>query len=76
MTLHAPARTGLLVFSTQPVTIESRWVNGNYDLLPMTLQAMSGNRFVCGVGPSGPQVVQGWRGPSYPRGPACAPAPA
>lgn len=28
----------------------------------MTLQALSGNRFVCGVGPSGPQVVEGWHG--------------
>jgi F420-dependent oxidoreductase-like protein len=28
----------------------------------MTLQAMSGNRFLCGVGPSGPQVVEGWHG--------------
>jgi F420-dependent oxidoreductase-like protein len=28
----------------------------------MTLQALSGNRFLCGVGPSGPQVVEGWHG--------------
>src|SRR5579862_89766 len=28
----------------------------------MTLQAMSGNRFLLGVGPSGPQVVEGWHG--------------
>src|SRR6266852_2020900 len=28
----------------------------------MTLQAMSGNRFRCGIGPSGPQVVEGWHG--------------
>jgi len=27
-----------------------------------TLQAMSGNRFLCGIGPSGPQVVEGWHG--------------
>jgi len=26
------------------------------------LQAMSGNRFLCGIGPSGPQVVEGWHG--------------
>ena len=25
----------------------------------MTLQALSGNRFLCGIGPSGPQVVEG-----------------
>src|SRR5207249_1471589 len=28
----------------------------------MTLQALSGNRFLCGIGPSGPQVVEGWHG--------------
>src|SRR5580700_530180 len=31
----------------------------------MTLQAMSGNRFLCGIGPSGPQVVEGWHGVPY-----------
>jgi len=28
----------------------------------MALQALSGNRFLCGVGVSGPQVVEGWHG--------------
>jgi F420-dependent oxidoreductase-like protein len=28
----------------------------------MTLQLLSGNRFLCGIGPSGPQVVEGWHG--------------
>jgi F420-dependent oxidoreductase-like protein len=28
----------------------------------LSLQALSGNRFMCGVGPSGPQVVEGWHG--------------
>ncbi|MBV9862393.1 MAG: LLM class F420-dependent oxidoreductase [Alphaproteobacteria bacterium] len=28
----------------------------------MTLQILSGNRFLCGIGPSGPQVVEGWHG--------------
>jgi len=28
----------------------------------MTLQALSGNRFLLGIGPSGPQVVEGWHG--------------
>jgi F420-dependent oxidoreductase-like protein len=28
----------------------------------MTLQALSGGRFLCGIGPSGPQVVEGWHG--------------
>jgi F420-dependent oxidoreductase-like protein len=31
----------------------------------MTLQALSGNRFLCGIGPSGPQVVEGWHGVPY-----------
>src|SRR5712691_6546500 len=28
----------------------------------LTLQALSGNRFLFGIGPSGPQVVEGWHG--------------
>src|SRR5579864_5321795 len=28
----------------------------------MTLQALSGDRFLLGIGPSGPQVVEGWHG--------------
>jgi F420-dependent oxidoreductase-like protein len=28
----------------------------------LSLQALSGNRFLCGIGPSGPQVVEGWYG--------------
>ena len=31
----------------------------------MTLQALSGNRFLMGVGPSGPQVIEGWHGTAY-----------
>ncbi len=30
-----------------------------------TLQAMSNDRFLLGVGPSGPQVVEGWHGVAY-----------
>ncbi|HJZ45205.1 MAG TPA: LLM class F420-dependent oxidoreductase [Hyphomicrobiaceae bacterium] len=30
-----------------------------------TLQAMSGNRFLLGIGPSGPQVIEGWHGTPY-----------
>ena len=33
----------------------------------MTLDAMSGGRFVLGVGPSGPQVIEGWYGVPYGR---------
>src|SRR5215472_3669841 len=28
----------------------------------MTLDSMSGGRFILGIGPSGPQVVEGWHG--------------
>ena len=31
----------------------------------MTLQALSGGRFIMGIGPSGPQVVEGWHGVPY-----------
>src|SRR6201988_1964532 len=31
----------------------------------MTLQALSGGRFLLGVGPSGPQVIEGWHGVAY-----------
>ena len=28
----------------------------------MSLDALSGGRFILGIGPSGPQVVEGWHG--------------
>lgn len=31
----------------------------------MTLNAMSGGRFILGIGPSGPQVIEGWHGVPY-----------
>jgi F420-dependent oxidoreductase-like protein len=31
----------------------------------MTLDAISGGRFILGLGPSGPQVVEGWHGVAY-----------
>jgi hypothetical protein len=31
----------------------------------MTPQLLSCNRFLCGIGPSGPQVVEGWHGVPY-----------
>ena len=33
----------------------------------MTLDALSGGRFILGLGPSGPQVVEGWYGVPYGR---------
>ena len=31
----------------------------------MTLDALSGGRFILGIGPSGPQVIEGWHGAPY-----------
>src|SRR5271154_529392 len=31
----------------------------------MTLDALSGGRFMLGIGPSGPQVIEGWHGVAY-----------
>ena len=31
----------------------------------MTLDALSGGRFILGLGPSGPQVIEGWHGVPY-----------
>ena len=31
----------------------------------MALQGLSDNRFLCGIGPSGPQVIEGWHGVAY-----------
>src|SRR5260221_1701763 len=31
----------------------------------MTIDALSGGRFILGIGPSGPQVVEGWHGVPY-----------
>lgn len=33
----------------------------------LTLDHLSGGRFICGIGASGPQVVEGWYGQPYPR---------
>ena len=33
----------------------------------MTLQQLSGDRFILGIGPSGPQVIEGWHGEPYGR---------
>jgi F420-dependent oxidoreductase-like protein len=33
----------------------------------ITLDHLSGGRFICGIGASGPQVVEGWYGQPYPK---------
>lgn len=37
----------------------------NMAMTAMTLDQLSGGRFILGVGPSGPQVVEGWYGDAY-----------
>ena len=39
----------------------------NLAMTAMTLQSMSGGRFLLGLGVSGPQVVEGWHGVRYTR---------
>ena len=36
-------------------------------MMAMTLQDLSGGRFILGIGPSGPQVIEGWYGVPYGR---------
>ncbi len=33
----------------------------------MTLHDLSGGRFILGIGPSGPQVIEGWHGQAFGR---------
>jgi F420-dependent oxidoreductase-like protein len=51
------AGTGIMQMSARTPTMAA--------MTAATLQAMSGNRFLLGVGPSGPQVIEGWHGAAY-----------
>ena len=53
-TTKIKAGTGIMQMSARTPTCAA--------MTAMTLQALSGNRFLCGVGPSGPQVIEGWHG--------------
>src|SRR5215208_6250094 len=53
-TTRIKAGTGILQMPARTPTCAA--------MTAMTLQALSGNRFLCGIGPSGPQVVEGWHG--------------
>jgi F420-dependent oxidoreductase-like protein len=53
-TSHIKAGTGILQMAARTPACAA--------MTAMTLQALSGNRFLCGIGPSGPQVVEGWHG--------------
>jgi F420-dependent oxidoreductase-like protein len=51
------AGTGIMQMSARTPTMAA--------MTAATLQAMSNNRFLLGVGPSGPQVIEGWHGAAY-----------
>lgn len=55
------ARTGRIKAGTSIMQMPAR-TPACAAMTAMTLQALSGNRFLCGIGPSGPQVVEGWHG--------------
>ncbi len=51
------AGTGIMQMSARTPTCAA--------MTAMTLQALSNNRFLMGIGPSGPQVIEGWHGLPY-----------
>jgi F420-dependent oxidoreductase-like protein len=55
------ARTGRIKAGTSIMQMAAR-TPACAAMTALTLQALSGNRFLCGIGPSGPQVVEGWHG--------------
>ncbi|MFT4585405.1 MAG: F420-dependent oxidoreductase-like protein [Gammaproteobacteria bacterium] len=58
------ARTTKLKAGTAICQIPAR-TPSNMAMTAMTLDQLSGGRFILGVGPSGPQVVEGWYGNAY-----------
>ncbi len=60
------ARTSRIKVGTAIIQMPSR-TPAVAAMTAMTLQALSGNRFVLGIGPSGPQVIEGWHGVAYGR---------
>ncbi len=58
------ARTTKLKAGTAICQVPAR-TPANMAMTAMTMDQLSGGRFVLGVGPSGPQVVEGWYGNAY-----------
>jgi F420-dependent oxidoreductase-like protein len=56
-TSRIKAGTGIMQMSARTPTCAA--------MTAATLQAMSGGRFLLGIGPSGPQVIEGWHGMPY-----------
>ena len=60
------AATSTLRLGTNVLQISARTPAATA-MAAMTLDHLSGGRFVLGIGASGPQVVEGWYGQSYPK---------
>jgi F420-dependent oxidoreductase-like protein len=60
------SRTSRMRLGTAVVQISARTPTATA-MAAMTLDHLSGGRFVLGLGVSGPQVVEGWYGQPYPR---------
>ncbi len=60
----ALARTSRIKVGTAIMQMQAR-TPACAAMTAMTLSAMSGGRFVMGIGPSGPQVIEGWHGVAY-----------
>lgn len=58
------SRTTKLKAGTAICQIPAR-TPANLAMTAMTLDQLSGGRFILGVGPSGPQVIEGWYGDAY-----------
>ncbi|MDE0154575.1 MAG: LLM class F420-dependent oxidoreductase [Gammaproteobacteria bacterium] len=58
------ARTSRIKAGTAIMQIPARTPTSTA-MSAMTLQGLSGGRFILGLGPSGPQVVEGWYGTTY-----------
>ncbi len=56
-TTSIKAGTGIMQMSARTPSMTA--------MTAMTLDALSGGRFICGIGPSGPQVIEGWYGQPY-----------
>ncbi|HIM47207.1 MAG TPA: LLM class F420-dependent oxidoreductase [Alphaproteobacteria bacterium] len=60
------ARTTRINVGTGIIQMPAR-TPGCAAMTALTLQALSGGRFILGIGPSGPQVIEGWHGVAYGR---------
>jgi F420-dependent oxidoreductase-like protein len=58
-TTNVQLGTGILQMSARTPTATA--------MAALTLDHLSGGRFICGIGASGPQVVEGWYGEPYPK---------